>query len=141
MGCDIHLFVEVKVEDKWGAYNHPYIKNDYRLFSKMAGVRQCTDERGINIEPISKPRGVPDNVSFVTKLAIAKCGTDGHSHSWLSSKEALEVQEWYETLFDRTRIWHPPLFGYFFGNDIGYIDKSLRDLGVKDCRIVFWFDN
>ncbi len=139
MGCDIHLHVEIKVKGKWKHYNHPRIERDYRLFSKMAGVRG--DE-----EAISLPRGLPSDISFTTKFDCDYDGSNGHSHSWLSAAEASYVQEWYNKLRG-VEYMHPPLFGYLFG---GYINSYLQfpsdterlfKRGFKEARIVFWFDN
>ena len=41
MGCDIHLHAEIKVNGKWEHYAHPHIRRDYRLFAKMASVRNA----------------------------------------------------------------------------------------------------
>lgn len=142
MGCDIHLHVEVKIKGKWHHYNHPYINRDYRLFSKMAGVRSNYDD----VPPIAQPRGIPTDASTTTKFECEHDGIDGHSHSWLSASEAGEAQEWYEKLFP-DKHFHPPIFGYLFGNSIDshirYPDdaKSLQSIGFQDARIVFWFDN
>ncbi len=136
MGCDIHLHVEVKIHGKWEHYNHPYIHRNYGLFCKMAGVRRDDESP----EPISEPRGLPDDLSVTAKFDDDYWIGDGHSHSWLSAEEAHEVQEWYERNDGADK--HPPLFGYVFGNDIGSGQvEDLKESGLTDCRIVFWFDN
>lgn len=62
MGCDIHCFVEAKVDNKWLLMDHPFVKRHYTLFGRIAGVR---DEDQI---PIAKDRGIPDDISLGTKL-------------------------------------------------------------------------
>lgn len=142
MGCDIHLHVEIKLNGKWEHWNHPYIVRNYSLFAKMAGVRAYCNE----VEPISKPRGLPGDISVVTKFDADCWKNDGHSHSWLNAVEAGEVQEWFEKRF-KNECQHPPLFGYVFGNDVHTIVKHPGDCedlvakGFSDVRIVFWFDN
>ena len=37
-----------------------------------------------NIDPISKPRGIPEDATFLTKFA---CDDYVHSHSWLNAEE------------------------------------------------------
>lgn len=141
MGCDIHLHVEVKIKGKWEHYSYPYINRDYDLFCVMAGVRSGPNSP----EPISQPRGLPKDLSVVTKFDADIWNGDAHSASWLSAAEAGEVQVWFEKKHPGPH--HPPLFGYLFGN---YIDsyirfpgdgKHLKKLGYEDARLVFWFDN
>ena len=113
MGCDIHLFTEIKKsinsEEKWvnvdnWRYN-PYYEegNDdgermmdveplysgrnYELFSVLAGVRDYG-----NNDRIDDPRGLPEDVSDVTKKESDRWGSDGHSHSWLTLRELKEYQ-------------------------------------------------
>ena len=108
----------------------------------MAGVRS----NDISPKPISKPRGLPDDVSFMTRFCSDYDGIDGYSHSWLSAAEVGEVQKWFDE-HERRRDSFGPLFGYLFGN---YIDTHLRypedcaelkKMGFEDSRIVFWYDN
>jgi len=63
MGCDIHLHVEFKVAGLWYHYSHPRVERDYRLFGKMAGVRDVYDE-----DTMVQPRGLPGNATFTTRL-------------------------------------------------------------------------
>lgn len=137
MGCDIHAHVEVKIRGKWEHYNHPQINRNYALFYRMAGVR------GGHLEPISEPRGLPEDVSVTTRFDSDHWGEDGHTHSWLSAQEAGMVQH----EFANKQPGSPPTFGYLFGN---YIEshlsspndaKRLIDAGFEDARVVFWFDN
>ena len=131
MACDIHCHVEVKIKGRWHHWNALSIGRNYILFGKMAGVR------GADIEPVAEPRGIPDDATFLTKHDCLKWGEDGHSHSWLSAAEAKTVQEWLERGCPR---WGPPVFGYLFGHYI-YSHLDGENCGVKDSRLVFWFDN
>ena len=112
MGCDIHLFTEIKKsinsEDKWvnvdnWRYN-PYYQEgnnnwermlsvesiysgrNYELFGILAGVRNR------NNDSIDDPRGLPEDVSEVTKKESDRGDGDGHSHSWLTLRELKEYQ-------------------------------------------------
>ena len=106
MGCDIHCFVEVRDRNKkWkkvtGFTNDYYNSSDpycsseeykdsdnilmernYWEFAVLAGVRNHD-----GIEPISDPKGVPDNVSDEIRQEIDDWGDDGHSHSYLTAEE------------------------------------------------------
>jgi hypothetical protein len=117
MGCDIHLFIEVQKEDKWEIYdwleevylrdenykiitdeedneplydykkllNHPlYVSRNYNLFAILANVRNWDDA----IVPISKPRGIPDDISEYVKKERDKVGY--HSPSYFLVQELLD---------------------------------------------------
>jgi hypothetical protein len=82
------------------ALNHDDViweDRNYRVFSMLAGVRNgigfASVKTGEPITPISKPRGVPEDVSAEVKTEIDEWGCDGHSHSWLTLKE-LEAVPW-----------------------------------------------
>lgn len=144
MGCDIHLHIEIKVAGRWEHLHAPNVQRDYRLFAIMAGVRNYGDE----IKPISKPKGLPDALSVVTKLDVDRYGIDGHSHSWLGAEEIADLEK-------RVEVLGPGKFGhgmdlewdilnaYLFSNSFGGFAKypNERPAGVEDLRFVFWFDN
>jgi hypothetical protein len=125
MGCDIHAHVELKINDKWEHYSEPLIGRNYRLFSKLAGVRSVPED---DSAPIAKDRGIPQDISFITKMDLERWGGDAHSHSWITGKEADDIEEWVREKL-KEGFSQPP-FGYVFGNGLG------RD----DVRVVFWFD-
>lgn len=144
MGCDIHAHSEIKISGQWHHMSTLSINRDYGLFCRMAGVRGGYEN---SPEPISEPRGVPEDVSFLTKFICDDYGADGHSHSWLSAEEVCRVGEWLE---NRRREMNPndwfvaeQVFGWIFGNGWDLFTKYREDLpeGVEDGRIVFWFDN
>lgn len=96
MGCDIHAHVEVKLKGQWHHYHAPYINRDYSLFSKMANVRNGSLSSMRYVKPISKPRGMPEDISLITKVMREGWGGDGHSDSWLGSAEVCELIKWYD---------------------------------------------
>jgi len=139
MGCGIHLYIEVLTENGWELYSHPFIRQDYELFAKMAGVR---NDGGI--EPISLPKGLPEDISYIVGKSSVDWGADGHSHSWLNSAEIKELREWndggrgdpYENPFSKD-LHHYILRCYCEGS---YFDRP-QNPWIKDTRFVFWFDN
>lgn len=145
MGCDIHLHVEIKIGGQWHHYSHPRINRDYELFGKMAGVRG-------EEQPLAEPRGLPADATFTTAFCSGYDGSDGHSHSWLSSSEVATLVAWWEErakqhdcncLADSFE-WNR--FGYLFGNSWDGFAKRTREEGgypeaLEDFRFVFWFDN
>lgn len=140
MGCDIHLHTEIKVSGKWEHYGNPSVGRNYNLFGKMAGVRdRCAD-------PISEPKGLPSDVSIVTRIDFDRWSCDAHSASYLNADEILVLQEWYEQEY--TNAPYPDCspenqWGYYFGNSWGGFRKYPGDgpSEVEDVRFVFWFDN
>lgn len=113
MGCDIHLFVEKKVNGKWESadkwskdedgeergmelrtvdYDDKFYRGrNYELFAILADVRNDSE-----IVPIKKPRGVPKNISPEVKDEINKWKGDGHSHSYFTIAELLKF-DWTRT--------------------------------------------
>lgn len=135
MGCDIHIHAEIKVYGKWHHYDQPNCLRNYKLFEKMAGVRGSVENA------ISPPRGIPDDSSFTTIFDSDAWGSDGHSHSWISSKELLELSEWQEKNGAgwTEQEWNKWLFGNNYSDFQKYPDS--RPKGVEDVRFIFWFDN
>lgn len=144
MGCDIHCHVEIKVDNRWLHYNHPRVDRSYRLFSKMAGVRNEEPGDKWYVEPLSPPKGMPDDASETTLLDYRHWDGDAHSASWLGSKEIVELEKWYETIQD-PKDYHglEGRFGYLFGNSLAGFHKYPEDQPefLQDVRLVFWFDN
>ena len=141
MGCDIHAHIEVKIKGDWYYYDELDISRNYDLFSKMANVRNREEQP---ITPISELKGLPNDLTFMTKFKSDIWDMDGHSHSWLSSREVFELEEWIEKNVILER--HRPI-GYLFGNGLGGWTKfpedfdKLKSMGLQDFRLVFWFDN
>jgi len=144
MGCDIHLHVEVKHREKgWMHYNHPRVERMYALFTKMAGVR-ASDE--LDIKSLSPPKGVPDDISEMTRLCLERWEGDGHSHSWLGRLEIHELERWYREDYPWGKENVHGLEGvicYLFGNALGpeRFDSRSYPEWLEDVRLVFWFDN
>jgi hypothetical protein len=101
MGCDIHLYVEVRKDGVWesvdawstdqqGDIYIPYEKRlftgrNYNLFAMLADVRNRYD-----IIPISEPKGLPEDISENVKNMSIVWDGDGHSHSHFTVSELLE---------------------------------------------------
>ena len=103
MGCDIHLYGERKIEGVWTALdnfkededgysgiddykNGAYYGRNYILFGVIAGVRKD------NIQQFGT-KGLPGDVSMEVKKLSDQWDCDGHSHSFLSLKELLSLQD------------------------------------------------
>jgi hypothetical protein len=114
MGCDIHIYQEIKIEEKWHFFKEIEINRDYYLFSIIASVHyECQNSL--------KPRGIPLDVSTIARYY---CRDDDyiHSQSWLNSKEILELIDSETLALNRpSDINYPPF--------------------ASDFRWVFCFDN
>jgi len=121
MGCDIHFYAEKRVDGKWvsadqweheDGYSHVpsekefYNSRNYDLFAILADVRNgrgfagCKTGNGFN--PISHPKGLPEDVSAEVKVASDEMSGDGHSHSWFTLVELL-TYDW--TQVAKKRGW------------------------------------
>ncbi len=89
MGCDIYGWVEVntwpKVEFWEPIINCDFLRRNYNMFAYLFGVRNY-----MNINPIAKERGLPENVSeeYADRF---KDNPDIHSTSWISLEELNKI--------------------------------------------------
>lgn len=111
MGCDIHLYREKKVDDKWQSadeWERPswaegddelhikfdklaYIGRNYELFGALSkGVRR-------DVSFAFEPRGVPFNMSPEVSQSFESWDSDGHSHSYLYLHELREFADFLNT--------------------------------------------
>ena len=138
MGCDIHVHTEVKINGEWHHLGNPNVGRHYALFAKMANVRNRGD-----ITPIAEPRGLPDDITFLTRFDKERDG--GHSYSYLTGEEIDQLDVWYRQeckRFTNDYCYIEKEFGYLFSG--GWNVKKYPDDqpdGVEDSRWVFWFDN
>ena len=114
MGCDIHMRVEVFVEDAWRPANvEPYEDRNYDAFAILANVRNGSAFAGCKTGDgfvfISEPRGLPHDIARHDDPhdeddeddedddgARAGYWFGDHSHSWLTLAE-LEAADWQRT--------------------------------------------
>lgn len=109
MGCDIHLFVEVRKNGKWTSANKWtnkygrmsvacedcfYNGRNYDLFAILANVRNGRGfagcDTGDGFVPIAEPKGLPDDVTKEVADESSFWGSNGHSHSHFTVKELLD---------------------------------------------------
>jgi len=79
-------------------------QRNYNFFAILADVRNGRGFAGIDtgngFNPISEPRGLPEDVSIEVKRQFEHYGVDGHSHSYITLKELLEYN-WDQTTIHR----------------------------------------
>lgn len=139
MGCDIHAHFEIKLNGKWEHFSQPQLDRNYKLFSVMAGVRDdcVTNDWGL----ICAPKGLPDDLSIVTKFCADYWGDDGHTHSWFNAKEIDKVIKLHEEMCEVSFLVYKQ-WGYLLGNGWESFGKYSEDYPeeIEDIRLVFWFD-
>lgn len=140
MGASIHLHVEVMVGGRWLHFNAPHVERDYLLFGRIAGVRNE------NIQPIARPRGLPPDISELTRLCYEqdKKGVHVHSETFITRLEWRALSEWYDQTNGTKGQggYHglDGILGYFTGNPI-YCLGSGDSRPFEDARLVAWFDH
>jgi len=126
MGCNIHGCVEAKV---WGGdwvflCDIPNYR-DYRFYARIANIRNSGEKP---IIPITHPRGLPIDVTNITKVTydIFMEETGGHDVSFLDCAE----------LRDAVGNINP-----FWDAYLRFIFALGETYGEDAVRMVFWFDN
>ena len=144
MGCDIHLFIEVKTIRGWLCYSHPSVSREYAIFAKMANVRNYDNV----VEPISVLKGIPEDASFITKRAFEDAGKYQHHASYLTHKEICKLSNWMQLNthpqnFDFGDLEREFLHTYLNGNSFCGFEKGASGYPkwIEDVRFVFWFDS
>lgn len=141
MGCTMHAHIEVKCRGTWQHYANPIVTRDYGLFALIAGVRS-EDRPGIT--PICKHRGLPKDVSIITKACYDETRGDGlHHEGWLESDELFPLQDELYRLNPDVKRTGIDRLDLEYGIFRTYINENCiaTHTGFEDSRIVFWFDN
>jgi len=125
MGCNIHGYVEVNRNGRrWEPWLiEPYLDRDYRVFAKLANVRNYGE-----IEPIAEPRGFPENISNEMQELYESLEGDAHSMSWVTAQELLFGLATIEMEIE----WH--VF-------VDLVKVLIRFFRIENVRFVFFFDN
>ncbi len=101
----------------------------------MAGVRNDGA-----LKPVAEAKGIPEDITFLTRFCYDQQDGDLHHASWLGAEEIQRVieQHFVEDVWE-AEDW----FGYLFGNGWRGYSKYPEDRPEKleDIRWVFWFDN
>lgn len=158
MGADIHVYIEQKVitEDnqskkEWISLDEweydlsadvkivplrksYWVERNYLLFAILANVRN-----DYNIQPISQPKGLPEDVSPEVKNQSDEENGDAHTRSWLTLKELLEYDWQQEFEDDNSEIF--PLEAMVIPFVSEFILRLSKIDKPENVRMVFWFDN
>ena len=144
MGTSIHAHVEVKKDGQWHHYHAPIVERNYELFGMMAGVRAMLTRDGRLFKPVASIKGLPEDISLVTKVAYEQDKGKGvHHESVLTAEDIVKLQDllyWAHPEVVRTGIDELDLEYSIFRT---YINGNCihSHQGWDDVRIVCWFDN
>ena len=136
MGAKIHMHIEVKSSDTWYHYAAPAMFRDRVFFDLLGGI--------YNKEAaVVPPRGLPEDLSFVTKhdWDQDREGYRLHHPGWLKAEELWTLQEKLNerSLDSKMMLEHDLEAGllhtYINGNALA------SHQGWDDLRFIFWFDN
>lgn len=135
MGCDMHAFMELKIDGRWECHSVIKPHRNYEMFAKLVGVRGNVEDAMFELKPL------PEDLSNVVKVYVKNWEQDMHSASWLNLEELQRFEEWFnerEELRDSFN-W----FGREFCSLCGSIwsREKLAEHSIQDARLVFWFDN
>lgn len=124
MGCDIHLYVEKRVDGQWRSVeewkqeyegeglsvpydSRFYTRRNYDLFAILADVGNGFGFAGVDtgdgFRPISSPKGLPEDVSTLLREESERWGCDGHSHSFFTVAELL-AYDWTQVVTQRGTV-------------------------------------
>ena len=140
MGCDIHIYVEKKVNGKWECIDdlkkdedgffeikgeEIYHGRNYILFALLANVRNYS-----GVEPISEPKGLPVDLSDQVKEISDIWIGNSHSHSYLTLQELLNYD--FETMI--------PDIGYILNETWEKFQETLKN-GSPDYSLLYPCDD
>ena len=131
MGCDIHVFVEIKNDGQWTMVREvgrdmPGAERDYRLFATVASVRA-----GVGNPAGAVPFGLPEDLSASVAYHANRC-PDYHGHSHMTLEQACRYWIAGDSIADDYYAMKFPEYHYF-GIDL--------ESDPGEYRIVFWFEN
>jgi hypothetical protein len=138
MACDITVYVEKRINNKWRIIDCDVFSNrNYSFFAWLAGVRNYSC-----VKPLASGRGLPSDFSLAHDVF-----SDYHSLSWVSVDELLDVN--YESIIEDRRVDGSSTCDAGCGKFVklrdflgeGYFNdlKILKEL--KADRVIFMFDN
>ena len=139
MGCDMHCIVEAlnKKTKNWDCFGVSQADRNYRLFSKIADVRNSEKEETY-IEPIDDPRGWPGDISGPAE-AWSYNNDITYSHTWLNRHELESLYKWLGEN-QEVDLWKMLGFGhltFFFNFEDGWKKAAFKN--YSDLRVLFFF--
>lgn len=119
----VDVWINDEDDDEWYC-DSIYSDRNYYLFAVLADVRNSN-----NIDPISEPKGIPDDASAGFLYKSEQWKNDAHSHSYFTLAELLDV-DW--------SVYNENYLQTFF-EVIEYMKQIDPNPGKVRC--CFFFDN
>ena len=134
---DCCLHSEIKIGGVWHHYSVSSLQADLDLFGKMG----WDGDKDSICTPISIPKGMPEDISLITKIDYDLWKNDAFCQSWLGASEIIQIDSWYDSIKGRS---HPSLdkqLGYLFGHSFQSFLAFRSDYPtqIEDIRWIFWF--
>ena len=119
-------------EDTYWRADEYYHDRNYFLFAILADVRNQ-----FRIDPLSEPRGIPADSCYPIKYIVNEWKGDGHSHSYFTLKELLDV-DWGKYCVKLPEVDRTDWLDDFKQslNELKEVDSN-----PENVRCVFFFDN
>lgn len=139
MGCDIHIFTEVKEQGKWkmsledvfslddfertyykkDKTNNPFDDRHYGVFAFLAGVRNYSDIKGFECK-----YALPEDITDEVKQEYEDWAGDAHSISYLYAKELIEFD--YDQICNDKRVTRQIAPNIFHGGMTGTEEEGTK---------------
>ena len=153
MGCDIHPYMEFKINGEWVFIGPVEGDRNYMLFGMLSGVRGADE----GFFPQYTYR-YPDDATRDMKRLIDDYGVDGHSHTvctfekiceWITVKEKDRSitreyldQLWKKNKEDEVTYNEVAKKSIFFVEEwLTLMESAMKDGFVEDARVILWYDN
>jgi len=169
MGCNIHAYIEYRepTQKHWSNFGEQFrLDRWYGMFAKLADVRNRLGE----MKPISKPKGLPNDLGWKTKYgnllymeSDKECDCDNTGYCSKSDAENW-VKHGSSEIIDEHWVTHPDWHSHswlttkeleeaFSDELLEFDEKKSPDYGATlnvmkyfesigyETRLVFWFDN
>ncbi len=167
MGCDIHILTEKRHKKRekdevvppwtntdrfrYNSYKQEdpnddseevleivpvYRERDYNLFTRLAGVRSYDSDMPV----FAQPRGIPDDISAISKAQVDRWGCDGHSHSYATYAELEDYWQSYAFDSHQLRLFVDALKDRM-KDELWLFNKEPSEDDKENFRVIFFFDN
>jgi len=138
MGCDIHCYIEYKTEKPnmwWNFGGRINPGRNYLIFALLANVRNY------DIEPVLYPKGLPDDIGFITGIDNRLYVTDDYDEEGCCSRE--NAEKWVEagaseyTNERKAFVTHPDWHSHSWvtPNELEKVVKEGEEIIAEECGV------
>jgi len=141
MGCDIHPYMEFKINGEWVFIGPVDGERNYALFGMLSGVRG--DDEGFFPQYNGTIKRYPDDATREMKHLIDDYGDDGHSHTVCTFEKICEwitVKEKDRSITEESSLYAKKSI-FFVEAWLKLMESALKDGFTEDARVILWYDN